>query len=320
MLPLLRPSPDLRERVWGGSRLGPPRRLPIGEAWLAGPASVVADGPDAGRSLDQLAAREGAALVGRQAVVRTGDRFPLLVKLIDPQEWLSVQVHPDDETARRLEGPDAIGKTEAWLVLDAAPGAELLIGVREGVTEAEVRAAIGAAAAGGEPHVAPLLNRATPVAGDAYLLPAGTLHAIGPGVLVYEIQQPSDITYRCEDWGRPSTPERPIHTARALASLAVERQPVWVSSSGERRSVSVTSPQFVLERLRLEPGEIVSLEPAGESLHVVTALDQIVVAGSDGSRSAVVLRARETVVVPAAWPDYTISASVPASVLIARIP
>jgi hypothetical protein len=160
---ILRPVPDLRERVWGGRRLGPPRGQPIGEAWVAGPASLIADGPDAGRTLAEVADREGAAFVGRNAWMRTGDRFPLLVKLLDPAAWLSIQVHPDDVTARRLEGPEALGKTEAWYVLDAAPDSELIVGVRGRIGEAAVRAAM--AAGGGS--IVPLLARFRPRAGDA---------------------------------------------------------------------------------------------------------------------------------------------------------
>ncbi len=120
----LRIIPDLRTRVWGGTRLShsPEGGMPIGEAWLAGPSSQVLDGPAAGATLDELAASLGARLTGCDAP-DTG-RFPLLAKIIDPAEWLSVQVHPDDEQARRLEGPSAVGKTEAWYVIDAAPGAE----------------------------------------------------------------------------------------------------------------------------------------------------------------------------------------------------
>jgi mannose-6-phosphate isomerase len=212
---ILRPVPDLRERVWGGRRLGAPRGQPIGEAWVAGPASLVADGPDAGRTLAEVADREGAAFVGRNAWMRTGDRFPLLVKLLDPAAWLSIQVHPDDLTARQLEGPEALGKTEAWYVLDAAPDAELIVGVRGRIGEAAVRAAMAA----GDGSIVPLLARFHPRAGDAVALPAGTLHAVGPGVFLYEVQQPSDLTYRCDDWGRPATPERPLHVTQALASV-----------------------------------------------------------------------------------------------------
>ncbi len=322
---ILRPVPDLRERVWGGRRLGPPRGAPIGEAWVAGPSSVIADGPDEGRTLADIAARDGAAFVGRNAGARTGDRFPLLVKLLDPAAWLSVQVHPDDETAARLEGPEAIGKAEAWYVLDAIPGAEVLAGVRPGVPESAVRAAIAA----GSGTLPPLLVRHRARAGDVIPIPAGTLHAVGPGVLLYEIQQPSDLTYRCDDWGRPATPERPLHVSQALASVRPgSRSRLRHAPTVDRANV-VECEQFVLEQVVVGPDRPVTLNPDGASVHVVTALDgpvRLVAVppdASDGVRAAsepMVLGGLETAVVSAAVVAYTIDAPARARVLVARVP
>jgi mannose-6-phosphate isomerase len=320
VLHLVHPQPDLRERVWGGTRLGSARMLPIGEAWLAGPWNVVAEGPDAGLTLDQLAAREGVALVGRRGAELMGDRFPLLVKLIDSTEWLSVQVHPDDELARRLEGPDAVGKAEAWYVLDVAPGAELLLGLAPGVSPEALRDSIIAAPASAIPRVAPLLRRVVPRPGGAHLVPAGTLHAIGPGIFVYEIQQPSDITYRCEDWGRPATAARQLHTNQSLASVALGGQPVDIRPSAEARTVPIQSAQFRMERILLGPDAPLRLEPAGATLHVVTALAPIRLRSLEPSAESTVLDTYQTVVVPAEWPAYEISAARPATVLVASLP
>ncbi len=318
---LLRPVPDLRERVWGGRRLGPPGRQPIGEAWLAGPDSIVADGPDAGRSLSDLAARDGAALVGSRATRRTGNRFPLLVKLLDPAAWLSVQVHPDDATARRLEGPDAVGKTEAWFVVDAEPGAEVLLGVRDGVDEATVRAAIASVGRGGA-GVAALLAHRRAIPGTAFFVPAGALHAVGPGLLAYELQQASDITYRCEDWGRPATAHRPLHIEQSLASLALDRRPLEVAPTLEPRVDLIACEHFVMERVNLEAGGRADFAPAGRSPHIVTALApvrlEIEAAGGQGGE-ATTLAARETIVVPASVAGYAISAISRATVLVARV-
>ncbi|HYN47999.1 MAG TPA: type I phosphomannose isomerase catalytic subunit, partial [Candidatus Nanopelagicales bacterium] len=197
MLTPFRVTPLAQERIWGGTRLGPPRTLPIGELWVVGPWLLVADGSAAGRTLDDVAAELGPALVGSAAPSRPGPRFPLLLKLLDPTAWLSIQVHPGDAVARRLAGPDAVGKAEAWYVLDAEPGAELLAGARPGVREVDLRAAMrgGAATMG-------LMARHAVTAGDVLLLAAGTLPAVGPGMLLYELQQPSDLTYRVDDWGR----------------------------------------------------------------------------------------------------------------------
>src|SRR5205085_5578966 len=136
-LPALRLSPAYRERVWGGRRLAPNaagRAAPVGEAWLVHERNRVATGRQAGSTLAEVAAGLGEALLGRRAAARTGARFPLLIKLLDTADWLSLQVHPDDAQAARLEGPGQFGKTEAWHILEAAPGAELICGLRPGTT------------------------------------------------------------------------------------------------------------------------------------------------------------------------------------------
>jgi len=319
---ILRPIPDLRERVWGGRRLGPPRGQPIGEAWVAGPSNVIADGPDAGRTLAEVAARDGAAFVGRNAGARTGDRFPLLVKLIDPAAWLSIQVHPDDATARTLEGPEALGKAEAWYILDALPDAELLVGVRGRIGGAEVRAAI----AEGAGSLAPLLARHRARAGDAVPIPAGTLHAVGPGVFLYEVQQPSDLTYRCDDWGRPSAPGRPLHISQALASVRPASRPRLRAVPKADRAMVVACEQFVLERLTVGRARPAVIDPEGTTVHVQTAIDgpvrvQPVASGSGRARpDPMVLGALETAVIAACAAAYAIDAPGDARVLLARVP
>jgi mannose-6-phosphate isomerase len=277
---------------------------------------VVASGPFAGASLDDVAAARGAAFIGT-AAARPG-HFPLLVKLLDPAEWLSVQVHPDDDQARRLEGPDAVGKTEAWYVIEADEGAEILLGVRPGVTPEAVRSAV---VGGG---LAGLLERWRVAAGQAYLVPAGTLHAVGPCSLILEIQEPSDITYRCDDWGRPASPERPLHTAQSLACI----QPVpWPS---EVRSIDATGAtgagtlvacdHFVLEGLRPGKGLPIGRDPGGVSVHVLVAVAGGVLVRGNGW--AEVLEPLEALVVPAGAGAYEVAAdgAGPATVLLGRLP
>jgi mannose-6-phosphate isomerase len=319
---ILRPVPDLRERVWGGRRLGPPRRHPIGEAWVAGPSNLIADGPEAGRTLADLAARDGAALVGRNAVARTGDRFPLLVKLLDPSEWLSIQVHPDDAVARWLEGAEALGKAEAWYVIEAGPDAELIAGFRGGVAAATARAAIAA----GSGALAPLLARHRPRAGDAIPIPAGTIHSVGPGVFLYEVQQPSDLTYRCDDWGRRATPDRPLHISQALASVRPASRPRLRHAPKVDRARLAASEHFVLERLAISPDRPAMLDPGGASLHVLTALDgpvRLLPVAPDVPRprpEPFVLGRLETAVVAAGASPYSIDAPAEARVLLAWVP
>ncbi len=322
MLPL-RVHPDLRARVWGGTRLAPPGTpagaTPVGEAWLAGPASRVLGGPDDGATLDDLAARDGARLTGSDAV--PAGRFPLLVKILDPADWLSVQVHPDDDQARRLEGPDGVGKTEAWYVVDAAPGSEILLGVRPTVAPEDVREAIRHGGLTG------LLERRRVAPGEAYLVPAGMLHAVGPGPLVYELQQPSDITYRCDDWGRPPSAGRPLHVDQSLVCVRAEPWPneVQTGSATGSRDVLVACDHFVLERLRPGRAEPVGCDPEMTSLHLLTT-----VAGSAeirGSGWTEPLEPFETLVVPADAGRYEVAAAggpgreiPPPTVLLARVP
>lgn len=326
----LRIAPDLRARVWGGTRLSPAAwapgatpagastsedlpagavaaeaspegGVPIGEAWLAGPSSRVLDGPAAGATLDEIAASLGARFTGSDAP--DVGRFPLLAKIIDPAEWLSVQVHPDDEQARRLEGPGAVGKTEAWYVIDAAPGAGILLGVRPSVPPETVRQAIRS---GG---LADLLERRGVRRGESYLVPAGTLHAIGPGVLVYEIQQPSDITYRCDDWGRPPTAARPIHVAQSLECVRPEpwRGPVRSTSGAAAQGLLVRSAHFILEYLRPAAAVLPTSDPAMASLHVLTVVTGQAVVRGDGWDERLV--PYETLVIPADAGSYRVTAA-----------
>src|SRR5271157_6037353 len=125
--------PQYRKYVWGGNRLKP-GESPVAEAWVVYEKDEVANGPLAGRTLADLAAHNGASLLGQHAIETSGLRFPLLIKLLDCAQWLSLQVHPDDEQARRLEGPGFFGKTEAWHVLEAEAGAKLIAGLKPGTS------------------------------------------------------------------------------------------------------------------------------------------------------------------------------------------
>ncbi len=307
MLTPLRVVPVAKERVWGGSRLGPPRALPIGELWVAGPWLEVAAGAHAGRTLEELAASLGPELVGTAARRGRGPRFPLLLKLIDPAAWLSVQVHPDDETARALVGPDAVGKVEAWYVLDAEPGAELLVGVRPSVRQADVREAMRRGAA-----VTELLAHQEVEAGDAVLLPVGTLHAVGPGLLLYEIQQPSDITYRVDDWGRAPSPERPLHTREALASVAPDSRPQVRRGGAPGRLAAC--PHFTLDLLDAPA----RLDPGGRTLHLLTAVGASLALSGPGWEER--LEPLESLVVPASAGAYELRPGPGARALVAALP
>ncbi len=233
-------DPIFKDYVWGGRNLSDQlgREIPDGivaESWeiAAHPdgSSVVNRGPLAGLSLPEVQARLGEALVGRnnQRMLEL-ERFPLLIKLLDANRWLSVQVHPDDVYG--LEHENDLGKTEMWVVLYAEPGAELIYGFKAGVTKDAFEAAIQAG------DVEPWLHRVPVEVGDVIFVPAGTIHALGPGAIVAEIQQNSNTTYRIYDWGRP----RPIHVEQALDVLnfdLVEPEPLRPSLLNEGDGVRV---------------------------------------------------------------------------------
>jgi mannose-6-phosphate isomerase len=213
--------PVYQPLVWGGRRMEAWGRTlpdgPIGEAWeLADHArgmSVVASGPLAGRALHELVEGAGRNLVGDGFA---GTEFPLMIKLIDASLRLSVQVHPDDAIAREL-GVGQHGKTECWVFL--ADGGEICQGTRPGVTRAEFERALA------EHDVASTLNRFEARRGDVFFLPARTVHALGEGCLLYEVQQTSDITFRVYDWDRLGLDgkPRPLHVTESMATIDFSR-------------------------------------------------------------------------------------------------
>lgn len=224
----MRFEPILRELIWGGRRLGTVLHKPIGgasdyaESWelsdYKDQVSVVADGPLAGTSLRELIRTRPVELLG--LAIGPCKQFPLLVKFIDADQDLSVQVHPDDEKGRRLANDN--GKTETWVILAAEPGSLIYAGLKQGVGPDEFHRAI----ASGE--VEPLLHRFEARPGDAILIEAGTVHAIGAGVLLAEIQQMSDATFRVFDWNRvgPDGKPRELHIEQAMESIDFRRGPV----------------------------------------------------------------------------------------------
>ena len=212
--------PLFMERVWGGRRLAElfgkplPAGAVVGESWeicdRPGASSEVASGPLAGRTLGELMAAHGAEIMGRP--VAAGERFPWLCKLLDARDDLSLQVHPPAEVAASLGGEP---KTEMWYVASAMPGAVLHAGVRPGMTPAEF------AARAADGTVADCFHRLPVVVGDALFLPSGRVHALGAGIVIFEIQQNSDTTYRVFDWNRAGLDGKPreLHLEAALESI-----------------------------------------------------------------------------------------------------
>lgn len=246
-LPYLRPMP------WGGQRLAAWCREPwpadqkVGEVWLLSDhphhVSVVAKGQWQGQPISRVLAEHGEAMLGSRSA-----RFPLLFKLLDARENLSVQVHPDDELARTW-APGERGKTEAWVVLEADDQAAIWLGLKAGLD----RSAVARELTRG---TLPLcLQRYQPQPGQCYYVPAGTIHALGGGTVVFEVQQTSDATFRLYDWGRLDAAGRPrtLHLEAGLACLREQQRDAGLQVP---RAVSkdvetlVVSPYFQLRRWR----------------------------------------------------------------------
>jgi mannose-6-phosphate isomerase len=309
--------PVYQTLVWGGRRMerwrpGIPDG-PIGESWdladhKAG-MSVVADGPLAGTSLAALVAAAPSELVG--AGFRGGP-FPLMVKLIDASQRLSVQVHPDDALARQL-GVGDNGKTECWLVLD--DGGSVYQGTRSGVDRAGFAAALAAGT------VADTLNHFDAAAGDFFFLAARTVHALGAGCLIYEIQQTCNVTFRVWDWGRLGLDGKPreMHVAQSLDTIDFARtgfgprRPSWAPhpGGGETRTL-VDCEHFSVDERR---GRVMQAPARGRCTVVVCLEGEVTLATARGE---VWLPAMHTALVPAVAGDWTATSAATARLLVSE--
>ena len=302
--------PIFDERPWGSLDLRPIYtrivKEPIGESWLTWEDNRVANGPLAGQSLGDLAKKFGRDLVGQAAVY--DNRFPLLVKFLFPCDKLSVQVHPDDEQARKSGQP--CGKTECWYVLRANPGAQVALGLKPGVTLAEFEQAIQ------DTRAEKLLNWFDVYAGDMLYVAAGTVHTIGGGMVLVETQQTSDITYRLYDYGRP----RELHIAEGLAATKLHTNAgKVVGSAALRRRVNagenllepasaganilVRSPFFQVEKMQLR--EPLSSEVSRDSPHIVVAVSGAGIVESQGMEP-ISFATGDAVVIPACVGEYLV--------------
>jgi mannose-6-phosphate isomerase len=300
----LRPAPVLSERPWAGTRLGDG----IGEIWVAGPGSEVT-GPNGVLTLDALAETAREALVGTAGMAALGPRFPLLAKLIDAAEWLSLQVHPEDALARRLFGEAAVGKDEAWVVLEVDPGTHLVTGPSRELDADEVIAEVAAGAMGLD-HCD--LRDALP--GETLNVPAGTIHAIGPGAFIYELEQPSDLTFRISDWGRPATPGRHLHLDEARQAVVPSQHAEHLGSDWALDGGALND-----RHLRLELATLASRRsPAGRSPEVVTAVRGGLTLSGDGWTERV--EPLGTVVMAAAVAAYELTPDDGAVAIIGSLP
>ncbi len=253
-LPILKFDALFKQTVWGGRRLEAllnmtlPGDGPIGESWevvdLPSDQSIVSGGEHEGKSLEYLLDERADELLGGARLL--AGRFPLLFKFIDAQQTLSVQVHPDEEACARLGG-GARPKTEAWYILGAEPGAVLYVGLREGVDKKTFGEAVEAGT------VEELLHRLPVYAGDFVFLPSGTVHAIGEGIVLAEVQQSSNTTYRVFDWNRVGLDGKPrqLHVQEALESIAFGTRGVPDHDTPSSGRPGIACADFIMEIVEL---------------------------------------------------------------------
>lgn len=217
--------PILKERLWGGTKLKEVLGKPIesditGESWelsgVKGDISEVANGPLAGTSLEDLIAKQPEAVLGKSVVERFGNEFPILIKFIDAKQDLSIQLHPNDKLAK--ERHNSFGKTEMWYIMDADPGAKLIVGFNKDVEKTEYVESLERGT------LLDLMNYEEVEEGDTFFINTGKIHAIGAGVLLAEIQQTSDVTYRVFDFNRKDKDGnlRELHTGLAVDAIDYE--------------------------------------------------------------------------------------------------
>lgn len=325
----LRFTPILKDKVWGGSRLEQlgkslPTGSQIGESWeLADlgsttpgggggePArSIIANGPLSGSTLHDVIGRWGDALMGSARLTNEGN-FPLLIKFLDAREHLSVQVHPSPQYAG--SHPDAHLKTECWTILAADPGSRLFVGLKPGLSREELATHIR------EGTVAQVMHSVEARVGQTHLLPSGTCHALGAGVLVAEVQTPSDTTFRVYDWTREyNRPQRELHIEQALECIdfATPPQPAGLQA-GQSQARVVTTEFFTVDHLRLS----CEVRPAAGSdanapLVLIALSGMGEVRDASGRYEPVAFEAGATMLIPAALTASSQIAAGPGSSLL----
>jgi mannose-6-phosphate isomerase len=286
-LPPFRLAPYFRTRPWGFQDLAPwydykTAGEPIGEVWLTGEMCTADTGPLEGTSLADITKQYRSALLGPAL---KGKDFPLLIKILFPKEKLSVQVHPDDALAQHYGEPR--GKTECWYALDARPGAQVALGIRPGVTVEQVRAAVH------DTTLESLLEMIPIEKGDMIFVDAGTVHAMGPGVVILETQQTSDLTYRMYDYGSA----RELHLEKSFAAMRLTTRAGKVPpQSVDGHTLLIDEHYFRIERWPIQAGTEPSLVSPSDFVQALFVSQGSVRISGDGFESFTVERNQLTVI------------------------
>lgn len=314
-------QPKLAAAIWGGSDLiekfgkyGDPDKT-WGESWECWDSNVVLNGPLAGETVAQLRSRLGSQFLGDLDPSRI---FPILTKIITARDWLSVQVHPDDAYAQRVEHQPN-GKTECWYVLEAKPDAQLVMGWARDVSREEYERRVK------DGTLDEVLRRVPVKAGDAFYIPAGRVHAIGPGIALYETQQASDLTYRMYDWNRVGADgkSRPLHIEKAADVLDYRAttdehalEELTYAFEGFTRCALIADSHFLVERV-IATETAATMSTRNRPL-VVTALNEGLELHCEGGSA--LLAPYETALVPAGAAQVSINSTGVSSPFICVLP
>ncbi|MGL6074211.1 MAG: type I phosphomannose isomerase catalytic subunit [Fimbriiglobus sp.] len=312
MLGLLTFEPILKSMLWGGSRLpgylgiGPVPQQPYGEAWVLsdvdGSESLIASGPHRGQTLRELTKTHGHELYGQQ--IPADGKFPLLLKFIDARQELSVQVHPTDELAVKLKGPGYRGKTEAWVILDANPEtSRIYAGFRPGMTAEQFRTAMS------DKTTPKTLHSFTPKPGECVFLEAGTVHAIGADIFLFEVQQTSDITYRLYDWDRVD--------AKTGQSRELHIEAGLIASNFATGPCEPVKPQLTTTGENLVNCRYFTLDRHTTATTIAThgQAKALVCTAGTGTIGDVEVQPGRVVLVPACWEQVAVEATTPLTIL-----
>lgn len=311
----------LDSRIWGGKFLGAWLHLKnapaqLAESWQVYEQNRIIEGPFTGRTLAELTQEYGTALVGTRSFARYGADFPLLAKFIDADDSLSVQVHPDDHYAHTIEASTGFhGKTEAWYILRAEPGAQLIHGLAHASSREEFQQAVATK------QLNQLLRYVPIQAGDTIFVPAGTVHAINAGILLFEIQQKSDLTYRVYDYDRRDANGQPreLHLARALDVIdyqAAEQAQVSARDLGDGKTLLVACEYFAMERWQLDTIQHSSTDMG--SFEIFTVIEGAAQLHSQSGTNT--LACGESIVLPASLGAYSLEAQGQATLLRCYVP
>ncbi len=295
-------KPILKERLWGGTKLGEVFGKPItsditGESWeistVPGDISIVTNGELANTSLQELIDKQPEELLGKSVVKRFGKEFPILIKFIDAKQDLSIQLHPNDELAK--ERHNSFGKTEMWYIMDADPGAELIVGFNKDVEKKEYSESIE------NGTLTDLLNYERVAEGDTFFINTGKIHAIGAGVMLAEIQQTSDVTYRVFDFNRKDKEGnlRELHTELALDAIDYEKKDDFKVEYVRTKNLvntMVDCPYFNTNFIDLEKDLVQNTESRDSFTIYMCISGKAIVATENGE---VALKKGETVLIPA---------------------